>query len=176
MDPENSQFEVYRDRYRRRLKAIQGFQAKHYKKRTAFQKVADRIVTFSGSFAFLIVNVLAFLIWILWNSGVLGIKPFDPFPYVLLTTIVSLEAIMLAIFVLISQNRQSRITDLRQEVDLQINLIAEEEITKIINLIAGLYKAMNVNVEADPGLKVMLQPTDWEAIESRLEDELEAHE
>jgi uncharacterized membrane protein len=176
MNPENSQSSIYRDRFRRRLKAIQGFQAKHYKKRTVFQKIADRIVTYSGSFAFLIINVMAFLIWILWNSNLLGIKPFDPFPYVLLTTIVSLEAIMLAIFVLISQNRQSRITDLRQEVDLQINLIAEEEITKIINLVAGLYKAMNVNVEADSELRAMLQPTDWDAIEKRLEDELAAHE
>lgn len=176
MNADHSQSQVYRDRFRRRLKAIQGFQAKHYKRRTAFQKIADRIVTFSGSFAFLIINVLAFAVWILWNSKLLGIKPFDPFPFVLLTTIVSLEAIILAIFVLISQNRQSRISDLRQEVELQINLIAEEEITKMIHLIAGLYKAMNVNVEADPELKVMLQPTDWEAIEKRLENELEAHE
>ena len=176
MNSQNSQFDVYHDRFHRRLKAIQGFQAKHYKKRTAFQKIADRIVTFSGSFAFLIINVLAFAIWILWNSKLLGIKPFDPFPFVLLTTIVSLEAIILAIFVLISQNRQSRISDLRQEVDLQINLIAEEEITKMIHLLAGLYKAMNVNVEADSELKVMLQPTDWDAIEKRLEKELEAHE
>ena len=176
MNADHSQSHVYHDRFRRRLKAIQGFQAKHYKKRTAFQKIADRIVTFSGSFAFLIINVLAFAIWILWNSKLLGIKPFDPFPFVLLTTIVSLEAIILAIFVLISQNRQSRISDLRQEVDLQINLIAEEEITKMIHLIAGLYKAMNVNVEADPELRAMLQPTDWDEIEKRLEDELEAHE
>ncbi len=177
MNPETkSQSDIYHDRFHRRLKAIQGFQAKHYKKRSAFQKIADRIVTISGSFGFLIANVLAFLIWILLNTKLFGIKPFDPFPFVLLTTIVSLEAIMLSIFVLISQNRQSRITDLRQEVDLQINMIAEEEITKIIHLVAGLYKAMNVNVEADTELKAMLEPMDWDAIEKRLEDEMEAHE
>ena len=177
MAPETkSHTDTYHDRYHRRLKAIESFQAKHYKKRTAFQKMADKTVTYSGTFGFLAGNVLVFLTWILLNSNILGFKPFDPFPYVLLTTIVSLEAIMLAIFVLISQNRQSRITDLRQEVDLQINIIAEEEITKMIHLIAGLYKAMNVNVEADPELRAMLEPTDWDAIEKRLEDELEAHE
>ena len=175
-ETKHTQSDIYRDRFRRRLKAVQGFQAKHYKKRTAFEKIADRIVTFSGSFSFLLVNVLVFFSWILLNSGLTGLKPFDPFPFVLLTTIVSLEAIILAIFVLISQNRQSRITDLRQEVDLQINLIAEEEITKMIHLIAGLYKVMNVNVEADPELRAMLEPTDWDAIEKRLEDELETHE
>jgi uncharacterized membrane protein len=176
MNVDHSQSDVYRDRFRRRLKAIQGFQAKHYKKRSTFQKAADRIVTFSGSFAFLIINILAFFIWILWNSKLLGIAPFDPLPFVLLTTIVSLEAIILAIFVLISQNRQSRISDLREEVDLQINMIAEEEITKLIHLIAGLYRALNVNVESDAELRTMLQPTDWEAIEKRLERELTTHE
>jgi uncharacterized membrane protein len=176
MKVDRSQFDVYHDRFHRRLKAIQAFQAKHYKKRTAFQKIADRIVTLSGSFAFLIINVLAFFIWILWNSGLFGVKPFDPFPFVLLTTFVSLEAIILAIFVLISQNRQSRITDLREEVDLQINMIAEEEITKLIQLIAGLYRALNVDVESDADLRAMLQPTDWDAIEKRLEHELAAHE
>ena len=115
-------------------------------------------------------------VWLFLNSRISGIKPFDPFPYVLLTSIVSLEAIILSIFVLISQNRQSRITDLRQEVDLQINIISEEEITKVIHLIAGLYSALKINVQEDPELKKMLEPTDWDEIEKRLEDQLESEQ
>lgn len=162
----------YQDRFRRRLKAIQSFQAKHYEKRTGIEKITDRIATFSGSIAFLVINVLFFAFWLIWNSKLLEVKPYDPFPFVLLTSIVSLEAIVLSIFVLISQNRQSHITDLRQEVDLQINLIAEEEITKVIHLLARLYKALKLDVDADSELKRMLEPTDWEEIENRLEDQL----
>ena len=167
---------LYQERYRRRLKAIQSFQAKHYKKRTAIEKITDRVSAYSGSIAFLCLNVIFFAVWLVWNTGLLRFKPFDPFPFVLLTSIVSLEAIILSIFVLISQNRQSRITDLRQEVDLQINLIAEEEITKIIQLVAGLYKALKIDVEADSELEHMLEPTEWEQIEKRLEDQLSSEE
>jgi uncharacterized membrane protein len=165
---------IYRDRSRRRREAIESFQAKHYRKRTVIDKITDKIATFSGSIAFLLINVFFFAFWLIVNSGISGIKPFDPFPYVLLTSIVSLEAIVLSIFVLISQNRQSRISDLRQEVDLQINLIAEEEITKMIHLIAGLYSALKIDVEEDKELKKMLEPTDWDEIEKRLEDQLQS--
>lgn len=167
---------TYRDRYRRRQQAIESFQARHYRKRTVIDRFMDKISAFSGTIAFLLLNVFFFAFWLLVNSGILGVKPFDPFPYVLLTSIVSLEAIVLSIFVLISQNRQSRISDLRQEVDLQINIIAEEEITKIIHLIAGLYGALKIDVQEDSELKKMLEPTDWDEIEKRLEDQLQCEQ
>ena len=161
---------------RRRLKAIQSFQAKHYGNRTTLEKTIDRISTFSGSIGFLVINIFIFAFWLLWNSKFSGIKPFDPFPFVLLTSIVSLEAIILAIFVLISQNRQSRIADLRQEIHLQINMIAEEEITKVIQLIAGLYKGLKIPTEGDSEMKGMLEPIDWDEIEKRLEHQLVSQE
>lgn len=167
---------ISRDRYRRRRMAIESFQAKHYRNRTIIDRITDKIAGFSGSITFLLINVFFFAVWLFLNSRISGIKPFDPFPYVLLTSIVSLEAIILSIFVLISQNRQSRITDLRQEVDLQINIISEEEITKVIHLIAGLYSALKINVQEDPELKKMLEPTDWDEIEKRLEDQLESEQ
>jgi uncharacterized membrane protein len=157
--------------FQRRLKAVHSLQARHNAKRSALQKMTDVLVSYSGTVAFLLFNTILFVAWILWNSAI-GEKPFDPFPYDLLTTIVSLEAIILAILVLISQNRQSKIADLRQEIDMQVNLVTEEEITKLLRLVAGLYKALKINIDKDPELKEMLRPTDWDSLEEKLEKEL----
>jgi uncharacterized membrane protein len=126
-------------------------------------------VSWSGTVTFLFANIAVFAIWILLNRSH---KSFDPFPFVLLTTIVSLEAIILAILVLVSQNRQSKIADLRQEIDMQVNLITEEEITKLLKLVAGLYSALKINIDQDSELKEMLKPTNWDILEERLENEL----
>lgn len=158
-----------RQHYERRLKAVQSIQARHNQKRSTLQVITDKLVSWSGTVMFLFGNIATFVIWILLNRGK---GSFDPFPFVLLTTIVSLEAIILAIMVLISQNRQSKIADLRQEIDMQVNLVTEEEITKLLKLVAGLYKALKINIEQDAELKEMLKPTDWDSLEERLETEL----
>ncbi len=158
-----------RQHYERRLKAVQSLQARHNQKRSTLQVITDKLVSWSGTVAFLFANIAIFAIWILWNRGR---GSFDPFPFVLLTTIVSLEAIILAILVLVSQNRQSRIADLRQEIDMQVNLVTEEEITKLLKLVAGLYKALKINIDQDSELKEMLKPTNWDSLEERLETEL----
>ena len=98
--------------------------------------------------------------------------PFDPFPFSLLTTIVSLEAIILAIFVLISQNRTAKVDDLREETHLQINLIAEKEITKVMKMLAILLEKQGVDLSQDPELKKLLKPVSEEEIERRLEKEI----
>jgi len=159
----------FRQHWERRLKAVQSIQARHNQKRSTLQVVTDKLVSWSGTVAFLFANIAIFAIWILLNRGK---QSFDPFPFVLLTTIVSLEAIILAILVLVSQNRQSKIADLRQEIDMQINLVTEEEITKLLKLVAGLYKALKINIEQDSELKEMLKPTNWDYLEERLEKEL----
>ncbi|MCI0444340.1 DUF1003 domain-containing protein, partial [bacterium] len=123
-------------RFKRRLKRIHGYQAKHNLHKTKAEKVDDQVTDFTGSVAFLVINSLWFIVWIVINLNLIpGIKAFDPFPFALLTMTVSLEAIFLSIFVLITQNRQSKIADLRQEIDLQINMIAEEEITKVMQML-----------------------------------------
>ena len=98
-------------------------------KRTMVQKVADWIADFSGSMPFLILNGLFFLVWIVLNIDILpGLKSFDPFPFGLLTMAVSLEAIFLSIFVLISQNRQAQKDRIRSDIEYDVNLKAELEI------------------------------------------------
>ena len=158
-----------RQHYQRRLKAVQSLQARHNQKRSLLQRITDKLVSWSGTVLFLFANIILFLIWILWNTS---LKSFDPFPFVLLTTIVSLEAIILAILVLVSQNRQSKIADLRQEIDMQVNLVTEEEITNLLKLVAGLYSALKIEIGQDSELKEMLKPTNWDSLEERLEKEL----
>jgi uncharacterized membrane protein len=89
---------------------------------------------------------------------------------------VSLEAIFLAIFVLISQNRQARIADLRQETDLRINTVAEEEITKIMQMLSALYQTIKKDAKEDPEIAEMMKPLDLDEIEERLEKEYEEHQ
>jgi uncharacterized membrane protein len=97
--------------------------------RTALQKAADWIADFSGSMPFLMGNAIVFFVWIILNIDIIpGLTSFDPFPFGLLTMAVSLEAIFLSIFVLISQNRQAQKDRIRSDIEYDVNLKAELEI------------------------------------------------
>ena len=156
-----------------RRRIFRSIKAKADAKRTTTERVADWMTSRFGGMTFLSLNILVFVFWILINTNQIeGISPFDPFPFSLLTSIVSLEAIILAIFVLISQNRNSKIDDLREETHLQINLIAEKEITKVMKMIAILLEKQGVDLSQDPELKKLLRPISEEEIEKRLEKEI----
>ena len=151
---------------------VRSLKAEADQKRTAAERFADWLTDYFGTVAFLAINALWFGVWMVINLGwVPGVKPFDPFPFGLLTMVVSLEAIILAIIVLISQNRASRIADLREEIDLQINTLAEAEVTKIIKLQMMLLKKSGVDVHNDPEIKNMLLPLSSSDIEHSLEEE-----
>jgi len=98
---------------------------------TTAQKIADSITNFSGSIPFLLINAGLFVFWILVNTLPLGFEPLDPYPYGFLTMVVSLEAIFLSCFVLISQNRQEQKDRERSENDYLINLKAEIEVRSL---------------------------------------------
>src|SRR5215213_4965432 len=99
-------------------------------KLTVGQRIADVIAEFSGSIAFLLLNAAFFGIWLVWNA--LPSIAFDPYPFGLLTMIVSLEAIFLSIFVLVSQNRQADKDRIRNELDYQVNLKAEVGVSTLL--------------------------------------------
>lgn len=154
-------------------KILRSIKAKADARRTSSERLADWMTDTFGSIGFLIFNVSLFLVWVLINTGMIkGILPFDPFPFMLLTTIVSLEAIVLAVFVLISQNRAAKVDDLREEIHLQINLIAEKEITKIGKMLAMLLEKNGIDLSNDPELKKLLRPISEDEIEKKLEKEI----
>jgi uncharacterized membrane protein len=135
---------------------------------TTSDHIADTITTLAGSMLFVWLNLGWFTVWILVN--VVGITDFDPFPFGLLTMIVSLEAIGLAIFVLISENRQAALADKRAKLDLQVNLIAEQEITKLVEMVARIERRLGITNGADPELMRMREPTHVQEIANQMEE------
>ena len=156
----------------RKRHIVKSFAAKLNQQRTREEKIADFFTKFFGSLLFAIFHLVWFIVWIIWNLGWLGLPQFDPFPFGLLTMIVSLEAIFLAILVLVSQNREAKIDRLRAEVDLQINLTAEQEITKILSLLKILLERGGIDIKDDPELERMLRQIDAWEIEKKLEKDL----
>ena len=154
--------------------AIGAIKAQHAAYRSPLERFVDRLNAIAGSTPFLMVHVVWFAIWILWNTGLLGLKKFDPYPFGFLTMVVSLEAIFLSIFVLMAQQRESAIAELREELSLQVSLRVEQEVTKTLQLVAGLYTRMGHRVSDDPELHHMLQPLDVRGIEKDLLEQIEA--
>lgn len=106
---------------------------------TTLERIADKIAAFSGSIPFLIIHVVWFGLWIFFNTRFSPMEPFDPFPFGLLTMVVSLEAIILSVFVLLSQNRQVKKDRLRSEIDYTVNRNAEMEVAHLHEKIDLLY-------------------------------------
>lgn len=104
----------------------------------AQEKIAGQITAFSGSMTFVYIHAVWFGLWILLNVGIIKIpylSQFDPYPFGLLTLVVSLEAIFLSTFVLIAQNRLARQSERRAELDLHINLLAEQKAAKVLEML-----------------------------------------
>ena len=155
-------------------RAFRAIKAQHASNRSQMEIWADRMIGIASSSPFLVIHAIIFVVWILWNVPGVGLPQFDPYPYGMLTTIVSLEAIFLSIFVLMTQSRESRIGELREELTLQVNLRMEEEITKTLHLVAGLYARLNLQLADDPELRAMLEPLDPKKIESDLTEQINA--
>ena len=155
-------------------KAFQAIKAEHSSNRSQMEVMADRMIGFASSTPFLVIHAVIFIAWIWWNLPISGLRKFDPYPYGMLTTIVSLEAIFLSIFVLMTQSRESRIGELREELTLQVNLRMEEEITKTLHLVAGLYARLNLALADDPELRAMLEPLDPKKMEQDLAEQISA--
>lgn len=164
---------VIAEKAAKRRSTIRSFKAKANKKRSISDKVADLMTASFGTVLFLILNMIFFTGWVLWNTGKIpGMTPIDPFPFGLLTMVVSLEAIFLAIIVLISQNREARVAELREEVELYINTYAENEITKAMYLLTLLLEKNGIDLSKDQDLQDMLQNVDSNVIERELEKQL----
>lgn len=112
-------------------------------------RVSDRVTAFTGSMLFVLLHLAIFGGWTVWNAKLIpGLAPIDP-TFVILATIASVEAIFLSTFVLISQNRQAILADERAELDLQISLLAEHEVTRLTALVAAIARKLDVTSEVD---------------------------
>lgn len=137
--------------------------------RSHADRFAALVARFCGSIAFVWIHVAVFACWIVWNA-LPGLPHFDPYPFTFLTLCVSLEAIFLSSFILIQQNYEMRITERRNQLDLQINLLAEQENTKTLQLLDRIAKKMGLYDDDDPEIEVLEQATRPETLARQIED------
>ncbi|MBL0356885.1 MAG: DUF1003 domain-containing protein [Chitinophagaceae bacterium] len=118
------------------------------KKRSLTEKFISSITSFAGSMPSLYIHSLLFGIWIIWNMGLLDLKPFDP-SFIILATFAAVEAIFLTTFVLIGQRHMNVQAEKWAELDLQISLLTEHEVTRVLTLITAVAKRMDIEVVED---------------------------
>ncbi|WP_298904911.1 DUF1003 domain-containing protein [uncultured Nostoc sp.] len=159
MNEEEKQYLDYEDNnpllskvIQRNIRTLIRLRAKAANKRNLQDRIADAITSFSGHIVFVYVHLIWFGAWIILNTGKLGVHPFDPFPYGLLTMVVSLEAIFLSTFVLISQNQLSQESEYRANLNLQIALLTEHEVTRVLQMLDAIQDKMGIENDEDSEL------------------------
>lgn len=145
-------------------------------RRTLVDRIADLIGGFSGSMTFVFLHLVWFLAWFLINTGVIpGIPRFDPYPFILLAMIVSVEGVLLSTFVLMKQNRMQKRIDVRDQLNLQIDLLAEKEVTKSLQLLRAICKHLEIQeAQTDAELGEMVDNTSVDMIAARVRDTFSA--
>lgn len=159
---------------RENVRAMRKLEELAVAKRSVADRLAEFVARFCGNIVFVWIHAALFAGWILWNA-VPGLPHFDPYPFTFLTLCVSLEAIFLSSFILISQNYEMRLTERRSQLDLQINLLAEQENTKMLQLLDRMAKKMGLYEEDDPEIQVLEQATRPETLARQIEDALKEH-
>jgi uncharacterized membrane protein len=154
---------------RENVEAMRRLEEAQLRRRTTADRVAAGIAHFCGSMSFVWIHVAVFALWIAYNA-LPWFQPFDPYPFTFLTLVVSLEAIFLSTFILISQNYEMRITEQRNQLDLQINLLAEQENTKILQVLEQIAKKVGAHVEEDPQIQALEEATRPDSLVRQIED------
>jgi uncharacterized membrane protein len=156
----------------RNIRALQLRREREERKATLEERLAEAITRFTGSMRFVYLHLAIVGFWVVANLGwVPGVPAWDP-SFVILAMVASVEAIFLSTFVLISQNRMAAAADRRADLDLQISLLAEHEVTRLITLVAGIADRMGVKTAADADLEEVTLDVSPDAVL----DEIEATE
>lgn len=153
----------------RNIRTIIKLRLKAARERRFHDQIADVITFFSGRMTFVYVHVIWFVIWVLLNTGYFGMPVFDPFPYGLLTMVVSLEAIFLSAFVLISQNRLSAESERRADLDLHIGLLTEHELTRVLQMLHAIQEKLGIENDPDSDLADLEMETKPEDVLAEIE-------
>ena len=158
----------------RNVSAIADIEREALHERSAADRLSDAITRVTGSVPFALLHLVWFVGWFLINAGMVpSVKPFDPFPFGFLTLVVSLEAIFLSVFVLMSQNRMTRQADKRAHLDLQIDLMAEQELTTILHMLRALCAKQGVRVHIpNARMREQLKETDVHSLAASLDERL----
>lgn len=153
----------------RNIKALVARRGEDENNKPTEERIADSITRFTSKISFGYTHVVVFGVWILLNLGWFGIKPFDP-SFVALQLITAVEAILLSTFVLMSQNSLDAQADKRADLDLQISLLAEHEITRLITLVTAIGKKLEIEEAHDPEIDELTQDVMPEKVMDTMED------
>ena len=155
----------------RNIKALLARHRTEEAQRTPQERIADAVTRFTGSMLFVWLHVIAYSLWILINLGRLSwlhVPRFDP-SFVILAMEASVEAIFLSTFVLISQNRMAARAEQRADLDLQVSLLAEHEVTRLIALVTAMAQKMGIEEANDPELAELARDVAPERVLDRME-------
>jgi uncharacterized membrane protein len=153
----------------RNIKALKAKRQEEERKATLQERIAETITRFTGSMIFVYVHLALVAGWVAANLGLIpGVPAFDP-TFVILATFASVEAIFLSTFVLISQNRAAKAANRRADLDLQINLLTEHEVTRLVSLVAQIAEKLDVEESRDPALGELKRDVAPEAVLDTLE-------
>jgi uncharacterized membrane protein len=158
---------------RRNIEALRERRKKDKHDATSQEKLADAITAFTGSLRFVYLHLVTYGAWIAWNL-IPGIPHFDP-TFVILAMAASVEAIFLSTFVLISQNRAQAATDKRDDLDLHINLLAEHELTRLIQMVSAIAQKLEVRTGAEQEIPEITRDVAPEVILKEIEQEDRKH-
>jgi uncharacterized membrane protein len=157
----------------RNVRALLTRRAEEDRAKSRSERIADGITRFAGSMTFVYIHLVMYGAWILLNLGVVpSIKPWDP-TFVILAMEASVEAIFLSTFVLISQNRMSALADKRADLDLQVSLLSEHEITRLLSLVQQIAERMGIGEAQDPELEELTRDVHPERVLDKIEHNAE---
>jgi uncharacterized membrane protein len=141
-------------------------------RRSGSERFADDVGLFAGSLTFVVLHLVLLIAWLLVNNRVIrGVRPFDPYPYSLLAMIVAVEAVILSSFILMRQNRMMRRGERRDHLNLQVDLLAEKEITKVLQMVRAICGHLGLqDIMADKEIRDLSQTTSIESLSQTLED------
>ena len=155
------------------ISAVSAMEHEALASRSNGQRLGDLIARSAGQMWFIVGHAVWFGVWIALNCGLInGLRPFDPFPFQFLTFVVSLEAIFLSLFILMSQNRSSNQADARAHLDLQINLLSEQESTKMLQMLRRLCRHHGLADASDPEVEHLERRTEPEELLRELKESL----
>ena len=157
------------------VEAIHRLDVKALQPQSLTDRLASRIERFAGSPRFIWIHVVWFAAWIVANT-IVPVHHFDPFPFTFLTLVVSLEAIFLSAFILMSQNVSAGLSDRRNQLDLQINLLAEQENTKMLQMLVRISKHLGILDCEDPDVRILEEATRLERLARQIDESSTADE
>lgn len=156
------------------IETIARHEQEFYEKRSRADKIGDAVAGFAGNFAFVLIHLVLFIVWMFVNTARVGQVPhFDPLPFAMLDTFVALEAILLASFILMRQSGLAKRADERDHLTLQILLLTEREVSAVVKMNQQIAERIGLgSISTDEEIKEMAKPTSIDNVAQIIQENL----